>query len=278
MTDFVGGLFGQGSGASIGTMQLSPQAFITPSYRLGHDPFAGVTRLDRGFGATYSEGPIGLTPPQLEFSRRFPRALGDIDTLRTAIRPGFSQVREAGLGAFAASREREAGNLRESLARRNVLGSDFASDAFSRQAREFAQGEAEFLANVGLQEIGATQQVLDFERAYISEQLNRELAELGIATGVGVSLATANLNTMAQTAIAGAQLQSQEWQARLNAQAQVLGVAAGVGLGGGFGGGRTPFMGASGTGVYSGPTQFANPSLWANPDTGYFGSGYYGMF
>lgn len=148
--------------------------------------------LDSGLGPNQAQQTTLTakgTAPQLAFARRFPRMLDDIDALRAGVRPGFSAFRQAGMGAFAAARSREAGNLRESLARRNVLGSDFAADAASRQAREFAQGEAEFLGQVGLQELEASKALIQFEADTVTQQLLRELQELQVVSGVGLQAA-----------------------------------------------------------------------------------------
>lgn len=151
--------------------------------------FGGNTTISPGFSVTTTQGPNGPitsfnranTPEQQAFDARFPRALGDIDALRASIRPGFSQLRRARLEQVENARRRSIGTLRENLARRRVLGSSFADDAFSRTEREFADAKAAQEAQSFLEELAAGQQLTTQEMSVLAQGLQREFVEAGIA-------------------------------------------------------------------------------------------------
>lgn len=184
---FSEGLTGQASSLFLGKQKTGASAFSpiqqtlidTPGFAFSSAPRAGDTRTLQ----------TTLTPQdtaaRLALERRFPMFLEDIAGLREDVRPNFSLFRRAGLGQLANERDRTIGNLRESLARRGVFGSSFAADALSRTGAEFGQRRAEFEAQVGLQEAGATQALIGFENQLIMQQILREFQEFTLAAGLG---------------------------------------------------------------------------------------------
>ena len=128
------------------------------------------------------------TVPQTAFAERFPRALGDLDTLRSLVAPGSSRLREARLADIANARSRSIGNLRDNLARRRVLGSSFGNDALVRADREFAELEAAVEAETTFQEIQGTLAIIGEEQTLIGEARDRELQEFQVASGVALNI------------------------------------------------------------------------------------------
>lgn len=129
------------------------------------------------------------SPGQEAFGVRFPRLLSDVDVLRGTLTPGFSQVRKARLAAVDRAREAALGNLRDSLARRRVLGSSFGEAALASAEREFGEAAAAAEAQSFLEELDANLKVLAFEQSQIADALNRELAEVNLAGSFGQSMA-----------------------------------------------------------------------------------------
>ncbi|MQA65040.1 MAG: hypothetical protein GEU76_03930 [Alphaproteobacteria bacterium] len=98
---------------------------------------------------------------------------GDFSNLRAQVVPGFGALTEARVKSIRDAASESIGNLRETMARRNVLGSSFATDTESRTRLAFAQEESNVRAEAKVAEIGATQQL-------ISDELNTYAQELGL--------------------------------------------------------------------------------------------------
>ena len=153
----------------------------TPAFRLDS------SREDEG--GIFTEFFRSGTAPQAAFDERFPRILSDIDVLRGTLTPGFSDLREARLNQVENARTRAVGNLRDSLARRRVLGSSFGDDQLIRAELEFAQEAANQEALTFLEELDANSRILAFESQQMFAALERELAELGISADFSVRTA-----------------------------------------------------------------------------------------
>lgn len=163
---------------------------------------------------------------------------GEIQALRGQIRPGFGRLSQARVQAIKDAGAESIGNMRESLARRNVLGSSFANDALSRQQMAIGQEVERASAEAIVQEIGMTLQSMGAELALSAEdranlgqsaqlvaqraailgnQMDRELQELSVAGNIrnGVNAAVsaqamqmAQLQMLQQTTNAGMGMQA----------------------------------------------------------------------
>jgi len=82
---------------------------------------------------------------------QFGTTLGD---LAAQVVPGFGRLTESRVQAVNNRRDEAVGNLRESLRRRNVLGSSFAADTITRTELAFAQEEESARAQSIIEELG----------------------------------------------------------------------------------------------------------------------------
>lgn len=162
-----------------------PEFLFTPSYGFSHN--AEAADFNRRGGLALS-GPARLTGladqmgtsageiaglrPGIAELRTGLRGLNfDLGTLRSQVQPGFGRLTEARVTAIRDAAAESIGNLRDSLARRNVLGSSFANDAFSRTRLAFAQEEEKARAESALQEIQLSTQLLQEQAANYGQQL-----------------------------------------------------------------------------------------------------------
>ena len=213
-TALASGLAGAGAGASLGGSLAG--AFGQPS-GLSSSNFGGGSPSPINVQTPGFEFVNGVltrrgTEPQLEFARRFPGQLSEIDMLKKQVAPGASLFRTAAMGQLRSQEQAAVGNLREQLARRGLAGASFAQDTEGRVQAEFGQQRAAQEASIAGQELQMTLGILDFERQTITEALNRELTELGQSTGVVTSaaqIAAGNNAIQAQLAIAESQARSQ---------------------------------------------------------------------
>ena len=229
MTDFLGSLVGQGSGVSVG----NPGSI--PAVSTNTDAFKVYTNFGdyAGSGAYTNFTKLG-TVPQLEMERRFPEFLSEVDKLRGMAAPTASLFRTTALGQINNAESQALGNVREQLARRGLSGASFGLDTQARVQGEFAQKRAETELAAANQEINLTSQLVDFQNTLINQQLNRELQELGLATGVTtnlVNMANQNLAVQAQLSMAQAQIDFVDWQQRVKSGGELIGVGAGLGAG-----------------------------------------------
>lgn len=255
----LGGLFGGGGGAPRLTVPAANRAH-TPGFS-----------LRSSFDATTGKSDTYLTrlgsPAQSAFSDRFPRILGDIDTVRGTIAPGFSLIRKARADAVENARRRSLGNLRDNLTRRRIAGSSFAGDALARAEAEFAQAGAQQQAQAFLDEFNANVQVLNQESATIADALNRELQELGIASGMAQNFLSQFLQQDRAQAALTAQAQANEGALGgsllgLGLSALVSPISGGSLLGAGLGSLGFPVIGgATGGAATSSPRFFAGGGL-----------------
>lgn len=146
---------------------------------------------------------------------------GELEGIREQVRPGFSEFRRAGLEAIGTRARSSIGNLRESLARRRVLGSSFAGDAIQRAEREFAQEESEFAAATTLQELDVFTQLTQQITTQQVAAVERQITELNLQLDVGLQLAGA-----ATQSLTAASIQQQQNAAAFTQQALSLGAAA----------------------------------------------------
>ena len=207
-------LFGGSKGGGAAT--ISSFSASTPAYSLS----GSVDAAGNSLGGTLTR--LG-SAPQNAFDSRFPRLMGDLDTLRGTLTPGFSQLREVAGNEVSKARTQGIGNLRESLARRRVLGSSFGEDALARAEAEFGDLAARTQTASFLAELDANMKVLGFEFEQIGQALQREFQEIGLAAGFTTQIGqlVSNNQNFAQ------RLAADEAASR----AKFLGTIAGLGVG-----------------------------------------------
>lgn len=188
-------LFGGGGGGSFGIPGVTTH---TPAFRL-HSGFTSGGELSTALTRLQ-------TPEFLRRVQRQGRVFEDLDTIRESIRPGFGQLSDAVVQSVGAARDRAIGNLRQQLADRRVSGASFALDAEARTRKEFAIAENRARAEAIIGEIALTSQVLDQESGLLQQEIQNELAELGIASGQ----TNAFLNAVSQANNIDKQLAAQE--------------------------------------------------------------------
>lgn len=158
-------------------------------------------------------------------------ALSSLQDLRAQVKPGFGALTDARVTAIRDAAAESIGNLRESLARRGVMGSSFADDTVSRTRLAYAREEESARAEAKMAEIGVQsqfiQQELDvmskalgltqFEASVyqqdiansvlqanmISQEMTRQLQEFNVAGNIANQVSS----VISQQAISQAQLQ-----------------------------------------------------------------------
>lgn len=113
------------------------------------------------------------------------------------VRPGFGRLTEARLQQIENARSRAVGNLRENLARRRVLGSSFGRDALARTESEFAQQSERAAAQGFLQELDATNRLIQQRLNARQNTVQRELDAVNsiINADLGLSQAATEAET-----------------------------------------------------------------------------------
>ena len=182
---------------------------------------------------------------QLELARRFPGFLSTLDTLGAQAAPNASLFRTAAMGQLNAGESSAVGNLKQQLAQRGLSGASFSNDVIGNVQAEFSKQRAGVELQAAQQEFSTTFQVVQAQNELINQQLNQELAQLGIASGIQVNLN----NTTTQSAIANAQIAAAQSIASSQSQGALLGTLAGATLlrnTNSGGGSASPTFGASG--------------------------------
>ncbi len=176
------GLLGGGGGGSISD-SFAPVNTVSagsPGYSLG------TNRTGSGISSILTRKD---TEANRQYDERFPRILGDYDTLRGTIQPGFSDIRKARLGQVENARLSALGNLRDSFQQRRLQGSSFAMDKITQAEKEFGQQKQQAEAQSFLEELQANDTLLQRESQQVAAGVAREFAELGIASNAGMQLA-----------------------------------------------------------------------------------------
>jgi hypothetical protein len=105
---------------------------------------------------------------------------GEFSNLRGLVRPGFGELTEASVKSIRDAAAESIGNLRESMARRNVLGSSFGEDTISRTRLAFAQEESKVRAEAKIAEITATETLIKDELATFAQEMGLTEFEAGL--------------------------------------------------------------------------------------------------
>lgn len=184
-------------------------------------------------GFSFANGALKRTGSQEQaaFATRFPQALKQIDTIRGEIKVNASKFREAALSQVDSEEAKSTGTLREQMARRGLSGASFAEDTVGRNKAEFASKKAGVEAQIGAQEFELNKQLIEVERQWLTDSLQREFTELGhastAATAAG-NMAAGIAQSQAALAAAEMQVKSQMFSAQLVAQASAFGTQANI--------------------------------------------------
>ena len=203
-------LFGPSS-----TPTLPKFTTTTPAFRLTSQ--GGATALTRQ-----------QTPILARRLQRGGRILGDIDVLRSEVRPGFGRFTKAAVKTIRSAASRRIGNLRAQFSRRRVSGASFAEGEITSAQLGFAELEERVRTQSLLQEIATTTQLLTQEADLLQREVVNELNELQVATGFA--------QTMVQAISAQTLLEQRIQAEQIAAAGAALGEFVNIGLEGfGFG-------------------------------------------
>lgn len=151
----------------------------------------------------------------------FNQQAGDIANLRNQFAPGFSALRQAQIATLNNSRTAALGNLRDNLARRRVLGSSFAQDSLARADQEYQTTAANVQAQTYLQELQASQQLIQQQYTAARGSFQTGLDEMNLEAGLAASLSTKASDALNSAATTQAQLdlQASTTNAKMSADA-----------------------------------------------------------
>jgi hypothetical protein len=180
-------------GGSTPQISYTPKGFSNP---LGY----GVSG-----GGKVSESP-GLAANIGGLQSTFGQAAGAFGALGQTVAPGFSQFRQAGLGDITSTFQAARSNLSDNLAQRRILGSSFANSAFSQSAADEAQTKANFEAQSYLQELSASQQLIQQQFNAQAASFSTAIQQSNIESASAASLTATNNQIGAAIATANAQL------------------------------------------------------------------------
>ena len=210
-----------------------------------------------GLSSSMSGGNINVaaSPERLGFvsgvQNTFRDLGGEIGALRGMVAPGISSLRASRLAEIEDARNRAIGDLRENLQRRRIMGSSFGNDAIARAENEFAGTRERVAAESTLQELEATNNLINQQFNAQRMQFQTGLDELNLQANIAAGLAGKATDTMSQNARFMALLNSQEAAASGKFFGQAFGPAfnaVGSSVGKNFG----SFFGGGGGGVGAG--------------------------
>ena len=150
----------------------------TPAFRLTSQ--GGTTSLTRK-----------QTPILARRLQRGGRILGDIDLLRSEVRPGFGRFTKAAVKTIRSAAARRIGDLRAQFSRRRVSGASFAEGEITSARLGFAELEERVRTKSLLQEIATTTQLLQQEAGLLQQEVVNELNELKVAAGFAETMVAA---------------------------------------------------------------------------------------
>lgn len=210
----VGSILG-GVGSLVGAAGDIYSAFQKPPSAGGNKPYTGLISTP---AFNFGGGTLQRTNNDfLQGQRRVRGLLGD---QMGRVQPGFGALTQSGVNAIRQRAAEASGNLRAQLGRRGLMGASFADDALTRVGNEYQQAENEFRTQAFIQEMNATNELIDRESVSLLTQAQQELQELGIATSF---LSGVNQVATTQKEIDKI-LKQQELMAQLNPQPAAGGV------------------------------------------------------
>lgn len=190
-------------------------------------------------------------------SRGFTSEADALAGLRGRVTPGFSDLRTARLQEIEDARKAAIGNLRENMARRRVQGSSFGQDALARAELEFGKAREATAAESFLQELDATNQLIQQEFSARRGAFEAGLNDLNLQAVVATKLAAGASAQLGANARLEAELAAKEQAGRgkffgENVISPLSKAAGSIFSGFGSGGGGGPITLGSG----AGPTPF----------------------
>lgn len=211
-------------------MSFLTRAFSGGAPQINYTP-GGFTN-PTGFSATPTNaaGTLVSESPTLSsnigsLQSTFQSAAGAFQNLASTVAPGFSQFRTAGLRDIANTFMQQRSNLKESLAQRRVLGSSFANSQFNQLAADQAQTEADFEARSYLQELDASNTLIQEQYSTQAQSFSTAINQSNIETQVAANLTAQNNQIGAQIASANAELSA----GTIAGNAQLVGTLIGGG-------------------------------------------------
>lgn len=190
----VGGLMG-GAGSSNPTVAYAP-----PGFNAG------------GLKATFGSNGYKIKPSAdrmsavNSLSSTFGSQANALGGLLSRIAPGYSALRAAQLDALNSNRASTLSTLRQNLAQRRVLGSSFGQNQISNENAQFNQDQANIIANTYLQEISASNQLINEQYTAARGQFQSVLDEMNFEAGIAKDLTLKASSTLESAASTQAQL------------------------------------------------------------------------
>ena len=188
-----------------------------------------------GISGSYSGGSFNLTsstPLSTQIGQlqsTFGKEATAFGNLAGTVTPGFSQFRQAGLADLTTQQQASRSNLQDNLAQRRIMGSSFANAQQSQQDAEFAAKRDQFIAQAYMQELQASNQIIQEQFTAKTQQFSTGINEFNLEAGLAADLSAKATSSMAQVAQAQAQLDAQA-QAGVG---QFWGAIASAAIGGG---------------------------------------------
>lgn len=190
----IGGILG---GATSSAPQVNYQP---PGFNAG-----GLTATFGGNGYNISPS-ADRTAAVGGVANTFAQQAGALGALGAQYTPGFSALRAAQLGALSSSRTATMGNLSAQLGQRRILGSSFAQNQLTNAQSQFDQDQSQIIASTYLQELQASQQIIQQQYTAARGQFQTGLDEMNLEAGIAASLTGKASSTLEQAASIQAQL------------------------------------------------------------------------
>lgn len=246
---FLGNIFGSGSSSAPRIQATSPN-FSSSGYTGAFTPGVGYS-LSR-------TGPLSDTIGSLQST--FSQAASAFGGLARKVAPGFSMFRKAGLTDLANTNAANISNLSQNLAQRRVLGSSFANASISQANADYEKNRSDFIANSYLQEISASQQLIQQEFTAKANEFKVGIDQMNLEASLAAQLTTNASSSMNQIATAQAQLDEKNAEANAQGLGKLLGMGLGLvgnimapGIGGALGGALGGLLGGGGGGTSDNP-------------------------
>lgn len=218
MGKLVGGILGVNSKKATSPMtNWNPVSFSTP-----------------GLSADVTRDNVSLSPSDARtdlftnLGNVFQTQVSDLGAIRDQTSGAFGALAQAGREAFATKSRQAIGNLRENLTRRRVMGSSFASDALARTEREFAQGEAQFLAETKARELQMQTDLINQQAQAAAQEFTTQLNQMNIDAQLAASLTESMNTTLASLAQAEAGIRADAQTSGASAAGDLIGLGAGL--------------------------------------------------
>lgn len=111
-----------------------------------------------------------------------------LDALKAQLVPGFGALTQQQVLAIQNAARKATGDLQSNLASRRILGSSFGQNAVAQVTQQAGIDEANARATSYLQELGATQQIINQQFNNASALAQSELSQANFETTTGVNI------------------------------------------------------------------------------------------